>query len=242
MRIKIGQLAEQTGLTVRTLHHYDELGLLKPQLRSGTGKHRLYGVHELERLQRILSLKAMGFGLEQIKLMLDQPQAAPLKDILEEHIERLDALIAQQQRLREKLLYAKQRLAQHHELDAQTLIQTIEETVMFEKHYTQAQLDQLKERYDALGPEAIAQVQQDWAQLFDALKDHKARGTQPDDPALAPLMQRWDALISAFTGGDPGIAQSLNNLYAQEGPSQASGGMADPALFEYVQQIRQAQG
>ena len=239
-RIKIGELAKRTGLTVRTLHHYDEIGLLRPKARAVTGKHRLYGVDELERLQRILSLKVMGFSLEQIQAMLDKPETS-LKLILDDHIGQLDALIQQQQRLRATLLEAKSRLELNDTLDADTLIQTIEETVMFERYYTPAQLDALKERAESRGEEAIAKVQQDWVELFATLQEHLEQGTPPDSPQLKPLMDKWDALVSAFTGGDASINASLNKLYQQEKPEVATHGVMSGELFEYAAKIREAQ-
>ena len=61
--LKIGELASRTGLTVRTLHHYDEIGLLKPSHRTDSG-HRLYTVRDLGRLQQIVSLRQLGFSLD----------------------------------------------------------------------------------------------------------------------------------------------------------------------------------
>jgi DNA-binding transcriptional MerR regulator len=59
---KVGELAERTGVSVRTLHHYDEIGLLSPPWRTEVG-HRLYSVRDILRLQQIRSLRALGFGL-----------------------------------------------------------------------------------------------------------------------------------------------------------------------------------
>ena len=63
---KVGELASLTGLTVRTLHHYDEINLLKPCEYTDSG-HRLYGEEDIIRLQQILSLRQLGFSLEEIK-------------------------------------------------------------------------------------------------------------------------------------------------------------------------------
>jgi MerR family transcriptional regulator, thiopeptide resistance regulator len=65
----VGELAGLSGLTVRTLHHYDELGLVVPGARSAAG-YRLYGDAEVERLQEVLFYRELGFGLDQIKAML----------------------------------------------------------------------------------------------------------------------------------------------------------------------------
>ena len=67
---KVGELAARTGLTVRTLHHYDAIGLLCPSGRTGSNHgsgHRLYTAADVTRLHQILCLKQLGFGLEQIK-------------------------------------------------------------------------------------------------------------------------------------------------------------------------------
>lgn len=70
---KVGEVASAAGLTVRTLHHYDHIGLLAPSTRTGAG-HRLYSAADLDRLYRITLLRRLGFPLEQISAVLDDPQ------------------------------------------------------------------------------------------------------------------------------------------------------------------------
>ena len=65
------QFATRAGVTVRTLHHYDRLGLLKPSAYTGTG-YRLYRESDLARLQQIVTLKYIGFSLQEIKTLLAQ--------------------------------------------------------------------------------------------------------------------------------------------------------------------------
>ena len=65
----MGAVAELTGISVRTLHHYDEVGLLQPSGRSGAG-YRLYSPQDLQRLQRVLFYRELGFGLDTIADML----------------------------------------------------------------------------------------------------------------------------------------------------------------------------
>ena len=66
----IGKLSKNTGVTVRTLDYYDEIGLIKPSSKT-EGGHRLYSEVDVLRLERILALKYMGFSLEQIKDILE---------------------------------------------------------------------------------------------------------------------------------------------------------------------------
>src|SRR6516225_4375898 len=70
--MKVGDLAKRTGLSVRTLHYYDEIGLLQPRNLTTSG-HRVYGAGELARLQRIKSLRQLGFSLDEIRACLDAP-------------------------------------------------------------------------------------------------------------------------------------------------------------------------
>lgn len=68
----VGQVARLVGITVRTLHHYDEIGLLRPSTRTAAG-YRLYHRADLERLQEILFWRELGYGLEEIRAVLDDP-------------------------------------------------------------------------------------------------------------------------------------------------------------------------
>src|SRR5436853_7526704 len=86
---KVGELAARTGLTVRTLHHYDQIGLLSPSGRTGSNHgsgHRLYTTADLARLQQILSLKMLGFGLEQIREYLSRGDYDPRR-VVRLHLE-----------------------------------------------------------------------------------------------------------------------------------------------------------
>src|SRR6201988_5280420 len=85
--LKVGELAQRTGLTIRTLHHYDEIGLLKPSLHTDAG-HRLYTAADVARLQQVLSLRQLGFGLEEIRDCLDRPGFSPL-EVIGMHVARL---------------------------------------------------------------------------------------------------------------------------------------------------------
>lgn len=76
MSYSVGQVAGFAGVTVRTLHHYDDIGLLVPGERSHAG-HRRYGDADLDRLQQILFYRELGFPLEEVAALLDDPEADP---------------------------------------------------------------------------------------------------------------------------------------------------------------------
>ena len=229
---KIGELARRTGLTVRTLHHYDEIGLLSPAERSDGG-HRVYAEADVQRLYRIVSLRSLGFPLDAIAQALDS-QTFDAQQAVDDHLRRLEAQIAQEQQLLDKLRRLRQRL------DADDFLTTIEELTMRERYYTPEQLDQLEQRRQRLGEDAIKDVEREWSEIFATLKQEMDDGTDPADPRLRPIGDRSRELIEMFTGGDPGIQASLKRMYETEGSEKASRGMADPAVFAYLAQVRAA--
>ena len=95
--MKVGELAKRTGVSVRTLHYYDEIGLLQPSQLTES-RHRVYGPAELTRLQQIKSLRQLGFSLDEIRACLDMPEFSPVR-VLDLHLKRLREQIADQERL-----------------------------------------------------------------------------------------------------------------------------------------------
>jgi MerR family transcriptional regulator, thiopeptide resistance regulator len=95
----VGQVADLAGVTIRTLHHYDEIGLLSPSGRSAAG-YRIYEGPDLERLQQILFYRELGFALEGIAAIVDDPRTDAVghlrrqRGLLTERIERLQRMVA----------------------------------------------------------------------------------------------------------------------------------------------------
>ena len=72
----VGELARLAGVTVRTLHHYDRIGLVRPSERTAAG-YRSYDERDLDRLQQVLVYRELGFPLEEVATLLDDPDADP---------------------------------------------------------------------------------------------------------------------------------------------------------------------
>jgi MerR family transcriptional regulator, thiopeptide resistance regulator len=139
---RIGELARETGLTVRTLHHYDQLGLLSPLSRT-EGGHRCYTSGDVRRLHRIVALRSLGISLEEIGTLLDgEPDPTGLLrrqlDVVEERIRKASDL-------RARLLDVLNNLGRNAEPSAQQLLQLIEETVAMNEPMTPEQFAELKE-------------------------------------------------------------------------------------------------
>jgi MerR family transcriptional regulator, thiopeptide resistance regulator len=98
---QVGELASATGLTVRTLHHYDEVGLLSASTRTDAG-YRLYDRDAVRRLYQIVALRQLGLKLEQIKAVFDG-EADPMH-VVKQHLEAVERALDLQGELRERLI------------------------------------------------------------------------------------------------------------------------------------------
>ena len=126
-------------------------------------------------------------------------------------------------------------VAAHYEsASADEFLQAIEVMTMFDKYYTKEQLDTLAQRREMFGEEKMKEIQEEWPRLIASVREEMQRGTDPKDPKVQALAKRWMELIEAFTGGDPGIAASLKNLYEGE-PQFAERQGLEPGMSEYVQ-------
>jgi DNA-binding transcriptional MerR regulator len=226
------------GLTVRALHHYDEIGLLVPSERSGAG-YRLYSDGDVRRLYRILALRAMDFTLEEIRSVLVREGEDP-RPAVRRHLARIDEQLRLAEQLRSRLTHILDVLDHSVDPSADLFIDAIEVMTRMERYYTPEQLEQLSERADAIGEEGMRRAQEDWAQLIAAVEAERQAGTDPADPRLTPLVERWNALIERFTGGDPGIRASLQNLYETEGPERASQGAVSAETMAYAKRAMDA--
>jgi DNA-binding transcriptional MerR regulator len=240
--LKVGALARRAGLTVRTLHHYEEIGLLVPARRTGSG-HRLYGMPEVRRLHQITSLKQMGLSLDEIRASLDG-DAGSLQEILDLQIRRLRTRIQAEEKLCEDLESLRDRLASgDEEVGLGELAESVGRTVRLEAYYTQAQLDTLERRAAAMGQDRIRDAQEEWSRIFRTYGEAMARGKPADHPDVLALARRSRELVSLFTGGDAGIRASLDTMFRTEDPERMMtqhGMPMAPGLWAYIQEAAAA--
>jgi MerR family transcriptional regulator, thiopeptide resistance regulator len=235
--LKVGALAARTGMSVRTLHHYDEIGLLSPSMRTPSG-HRLYDVSDIARLQQIQALRIMGLSLDEIRGLLDGPGFAPQR-VIQLQLDRLAQQITLQQRLASRLKLLAHHLDTASQISVDELCRIIEATTMMDKYFTPEQLTAMQARGDALGADKIREVEQAWAEVIPAVKAHMAANTPPTDPTLQALARRWKEMVNVFTGGDRDMAKSVRTMYDQEHASinAQNPNTPDPAMFQYMGKV-----
>jgi DNA-binding transcriptional MerR regulator len=235
--IRVGDLAKRTGVSVRTLHYYEEIDLLVPSRRSEAG-YRLYSDADVVRLQQIMSLRQLGFPLEQIRDCLQRGDV-PLLRVIAMHLAGLREQIALQGQLCDRLEMIARGLAQAEQPSVADLLHTMEAMKRVEKYYTPEQMEWLKERRETVGDERIREVEAEWPRLMAEVRAAMDAGTDPSDPHVQALAARWQGLVREFTGGNPGIEKSLRTMYENE-PTETFHPAVDPRIKEYGAYIAKA--
>jgi DNA-binding transcriptional MerR regulator len=209
------EFARLSGVTVRALHHYDRLGLLKPA-RTASG-YRVYDESDLARLQQIVTLKFIGLPLKQIRELLSRKSfdiettLHLQRRVIEEKRRRLDQAI-------EAIEKAERAFSSTGRADWKSFRKIIEVINMennmewMNKYYDEEARRKIADR--DWTPKLQAQTERDWATL---IKDVEASlDLDPASDRAQELAERWTKLIEGFSQGDAGIAQGLRQLYSDE--------------------------
>ena len=171
--LTVGQVAERLDVTVRTLHHYDEIGLVTPSERSLAG-YRLYTEDDLTRLQHVVVYRRLGFGLEQIALLLDHPEG------VEQHLRR-------------------QRAAVMHRLDEmRELVTAIDRALEKERSGMKLTREEQQELFgDGWSDEYAAEAQERWGES-DAWKQSQQRTSRYSKEDWQQVKAEMEAVGAAF--------------------------------------------
>ncbi|HEX3047902.1 MAG TPA: MerR family transcriptional regulator [Bacillota bacterium] len=244
MAFKVKEVSELVGVSVRTLHHYDQIGLLIPESVSPAG-YRLYSDRNLERLQQIMFFKEIGFELHEIKQILDSPG-----------FDRRQALLTH----RELLLEKKKRLEE--------IIGTVEKTInsiegegkmnnkeMFagfdmseiEKHQAKyAEETKQKygqtEAYQESAKKTAKYTKDDWARITaDAGRIYQkiaaAMDKGPADPGVQQAVGEWRQHITTnYYNCTPEIFRGLGDLYVNDPRFTANIDKTKPGLAAFLRE------
>jgi len=244
-RWSVGELARSTGVTVRALHHYDEIGLVRASERTGAG-HRRYTEGDLQRLYRVCALRGLGLSLEEIGSVLARPadDVSALRAVLVGQLAHLDEQAIRVTRLRTRIGHLLSRLDTSGMPDPEQLTTTLEMISMLDDHYTREQQDQLAARRDALGRDRIEALKFEWFGLAQRLRQLQQEDVPVDDPRVQELSARWDEIGTAFHGGDTAIVAATDTAYdgLKETLNRQLGWPAPgegPDLVDYVKRARE---
>ena len=237
MTYTIKRVAELAGLTVRALHHYDHIGLLRPAAHSEAG-YRLYTEADLERLQQVLFFRELGFSLQDIKAIIDSPD-----------FDRKQALLEHRKILREK----QKRLAKlitsvDRTIDALERGTHMDEKEMFEG-FDQAKMGEYRqEARQRWGAEVVDESyrrvgrlsKEEWAAVgaeSEAINKNLAAlmGRDPADPEVQQWIGRWFKLINdTYYDCTPEIFRALGEGYVADSRFTAFYEKYSPGLAEFM--------
>jgi len=220
----VGEVARISGQTVRTLHHYDSIGLLVPAERTASG-YRSYGDQDLERLRQILTYRELGFGLDRIAELLDDPATDTRA-----HLSRQHALVTERITRLRTMAQALERLM---EADTMELNLTPEERLeLFGDFDVDARAEEARERWGTCDPEASDRSQRnvgdytkaDWqrnraeaAQIYQALARAMQDGVPADSETATDLAERHrDHITRWFYDCTTETHRGLGRLYADD--------------------------
>jgi len=149
---KIGELASQCGITVRTLHHYHQIGLLVPSEFTDAG-HRLYTKDDASKLQQILSLKQLGLSLEEIFNFLVNPNYEPIL-VVQAHLDIINEQIKLKEKLRNELEQLKAIMSLNKNINSDQILKIMELIRMNESNYLKPELvEKMRALLDSLQEE-----------------------------------------------------------------------------------------
>lgn len=228
---KVGELSKLTGLTIRTLHHYDEIGLLSPTSRTSSG-HRLYDEGDIIKLQQIMSLKELDFSLDKIKEFLENPEYNP-KEIIEMQIERLNQEIKLKEELKSQLQELWEVFHSWRKPNLEQFINSIELIKNQKKYFTQEQITLIKKQYNELNNNEADKYTSSWGELISSFQYEMEKGTSVDNPTVVDLARKWKEAMDFFTGGDREIISSAERYYS-DNPQAAKGSGISGELYKYM--------
>lgn len=228
----MGELADQAGLTVRALHHFDQIGLLRPTERSAAG-HRLYTAEDVRRLYRIVALRQLGMGLAEIATSLDG-DAGDLAAALRAQLAQVDDQIEACRRLRDRLRSLVRSVDAAGQPPVEELFEAME-AMMAASYFTPDQLAAARHRHREPGfADQLAGWQRRCAALDTDLAAHAERGTDPAEPAVQALARGFADLMTQVGGGDPATVSAIYAKIDGKGPEAATRGALSGASWTYL--------
>lgn len=230
MLMKVGELAKRTGLTVRTLHHYDSIGLLRPSARSDSG-YRLYTQADVTRLHGIQVLRRIGLPLEEIGTML-AADGASLPMIVTRQMHALEREIAQAQALHERLALVQAKYAAGTEPELNDWLGTLQLMSTCDKYFSPAEVKLIFANW------GLIEVR--WIKLVEDVHALMATGVSPTAPEVQFFAQRWMNLMHTWMGGNFDLMERWGKMYLAEpgAHNRVRPGLAMIQFIEEAVQLR----
>jgi MerR family transcriptional regulator, thiopeptide resistance regulator len=243
---RVGELATLAGVSIRTLHHYDRIGLVHPSAHS-EGGHRLYSERDLLRLQQVLTLRYLGFSLKQIEELLDRPEFDLVgsmqiqRNVLRDRIAELEHIEAALGELVDSRL-ANGRwdwalVARASAAVGEGLGNRGDE---MQQYFTPEQMRQFEELGSKIPPEEIRAIEEGWTTLLAEVRAN--RDLDPASPKARELADRWDRLhekTASYYRDYPELWQAIGENY-QKGSFEGFDQAPQAEDFAFIERVKAA--
>jgi DNA-binding transcriptional MerR regulator len=241
MHFTVKQLADLSGVTSRTLHYYDQIGLLKPA-RDPQNGYRIYRRPALLRLQQILFLRELGFALDDIQDILDQP-GFDLLPALEQHRLALTERRERLDRLLDTVEHTILHLKGNIEMDNKEFFEGFSDEKQKEyeevirQRYGVVQLNQSRQRWGSYTDEKKRQIMEEGGENYRLLVEAMPSG--PASPQAQEGIARWHQHLRYFYEPTPEILLGLADAYNEDPEFAAFFRRFHPDLASFMRQAIQ---
>lgn len=223
--LTVGHVADLVGVSVRTLHHWDAIGLVRPSGRSWS-RYRLYDAEDVARIHRVLVYRELGLALAQIGEILDDPSVDP-----REHLQRQRTLLEERIRRLERTARAVDEMIERTDMTHENGIRLSaeEQARIFGADWDPAYQDEARERWGGTeawkqsaartrewGPEQWQQVKDELETVESALADALARGIAPGSEEANALAERHRATIARHYDCTRSMQVVLARMYTED--------------------------
>jgi DNA-binding transcriptional MerR regulator len=213
----INKLAKLAGTSVRTLHYYDEIGLLKPEYRAANG-YRQYGEKAIVRLQQIMFFRELDFGLDEIKAIMARPDFDAVealqshKALLQKRKERIDELLNTITKTIKNIKGAKlMEIKEYYQGFSDEQIEKYREEV--KRRWGEKTLKDSEDRVKKMGKEKFAAVQAESDRIFHTIADNMAKGA--DSKIVQAEVAKWRQWLENFSHYSDEAVLGLGRAYSE---------------------------
>lgn len=240
-RLTVGDAARATGITVRTLHHWDAIGLVRPSTRTTAG-YRLYTAADLARAHRVVLYRELGVPLDEIGALLDSPEGADAS------LRRQRDLVRERRRRLERAGDALDRLIEARERGV--LLSPEEQVALFgddwqpswaagarERWGDTDQWTQFAERAAERTPEEWRAVAAEAEAALDALSGALGRGVRPGSPEADALAERHRASLGAYFDVTHAMHVAIGRMYTADPEFTANHDARRPGLTAWLSEV-----
>lgn len=239
----VGAVATLTGVSVRTLHHYDHIGLVVPSVRTPAG-YRGYTDADIERLHLVLVYRSVGLPLEEIRTLLDGAEADVLEHLRRQH----QLLLEQSDRLQHTIKAVEELMSAHRsgiQLTAEEQVEIFGTTAFSEEYATEAEerwgntdaWKQSQQRAAKFSKQDWIDIKAEGDALLQALAEAKRSGVAPGSAEADELVARHRASIERFYDFGSEMHRNLVEMYIADERFTRYYDDVEPGLAQFVHDI-----